>query len=303
MTAIVPFYNNKPSKEEMDKQIRALNNIYDLVNVTYNKYKNLEINDKVLKKEFDRIKTKINHHLWLNYDDTQKYLKSTNYFLEHLDNFDEDTEDYFTVIIHTLLTDINKSRYLDLSLNFQEVLVKTMYNSDVSYSFYDKASDILLSDELKDKLEKLSKSNSKIFRKCQTILDGVDFESSSKHDYSEDIELLKDNDKISTFFFGKEEFTLDDIFTTVENTAEFINTFDVQKYDDISLDAIRKIKKLKLLSNDKQISFLSDVRLFSENNNISLFEKIELILQIADIYLKEFDNSKVVEINFGDRKK
>ncbi len=303
MAVIVPFDSSKHFKEDKDKQIRALNNIYDLVNVTFNKYENLTANDKILKKEFDRIKAKINYNLWLNYEDIQKYLESTNYFLNKLEGFDEDNEDYFTVIIHTLLTDINKDKYLNLSLEFQEVLVKTMYNSDISYSYYGKASEVLISDEIKDRLEILSKSNPNIFRKCQTILDGVDFESSKKHDYSEDIELLKDNNKITAFFFGKEDFDLDDIYMTAENALSFINLFGLQDYEEISITSLEKIKKINLLPKEKQQSFFNDIRLFSENNNINLFEKVNLVLQITNIYLNELNNSKVVEVNFENRKK
>lgn len=300
MAEVIDFSKNREYSKAQKDDVRKLKNYVDSI---YKDYYNLSDNDKILKKEFDKIYLKIMNNNWISEKSLDKFLKDIQYFLDNLVMFDDNLYDMYPIIIYTVLVDTLKLKYLDLDIEVKDAIMRSVYNSGINYSFYKKAGQIILNEEVITRIEKLIKKNIDNFIVLESILSDADYSFSKNPDVSDAVNLLdgfnKKDDIEDERLISKEEFTIDDVYNLcleqINLLMEFSDAFFTEK-------DIKKLEKIKLLKKGNEIlqkEFLNFVRMINNSNNINLIDKIRKIIELIDIFVVE--DNKVIEVDFKKR--
>lgn len=300
MAEVIDFSKNREYSKAQKDDVRKLKNYVDSI---YKDYYNLSDNDKILKKEFDKIYLKIMNNNWISEKNLDKFLKDIQYFLDNLVMFDDNLYDMYPIIIYTVLVDTLKLKYLDLDIEVKDAIMRSVYNSGISYSLYKKAGQIILNEEVITRIEKLIKKNIDNFIVLESILGDADYSFSKNPDVSDAVNLLdgfnKKDDIEDERLISKEEFTIDDVYNLcleqINLLMEFSDAFFTEK-------DIKKLEKIKLLKKGNEIlqkEFLNFVRMINNSNNINLIDKIRKIIELIDIFVVE--DNKVIEVDFKKR--
>lgn len=300
MAEVIDFSKNREYSKAQKDDVRKLKNYVDSI---YKDYYNLSDNDKILKKEFDKIYLKIMNNNWISEKNLDKFLKDIQYFLDNLVMFDDNLYDMYPIIIYTVLVDTLKLKYLDLDIEVKDAIMRSVYNSGINYSFYKKAGQIILNEEVITRIEKLIKKNIDNFIVLESILGDADYSFSKNPDVSDAVNLLdgfnKKDDIEDERLISKEEFTIDDVYNLcleqINLLMEFSDAFFTEK-------DIKKLEKIKLLKKGNEIlqkEFLNFVRMINNSNNINLIDKIRKIIELIDIFVVE--DNKVIEVDFKKR--
>ncbi len=300
MAEVIDFSKHREYSKAQKDDVRKLKNYVDSI---YKDYYNLRDNDKILKKEFDKIYLKIMNNNWISEKNLDKFLKDIQYFLDNLVMFDENLYDMYPIIIYTVLVDTLKIKYLDLDIEVKDAIMRSVYNSEISYSFYKKAGQIILNEEVITRIEKLIKKDMKNFRILETILCDSDYSFSKNPDVRDTVAFLDEYNNPDDMHYeslvSKDEFTIDEIYDLcleqINLLMEFSDAFFTKK-------DIKRLEKIKLLKNGKDYlveEFLKCVKLINSSNNINLIDKIRKIIDLIDIFVVA--DNKVIEVDFKKR--
>ena len=300
MAEVIDFNKRREYSKAQKDDVRKLKNYVDSI---YKDYYNLSDNDKILKKEFDKIYLKIMNNNWISEKNLDKFLKDIQYFLDNLVMFDESLYDMYPIIIYTVLVDTLKLKYLDLDIEVKDAIMRSVYNSGINYSFYKKAGQIILNEEVITRIEKLIKKDINNFRTLETILCDADYSFSKNPDVSDAVNLLdgynKKDDIEDERLISKEEFTIDEIYDAcleqINLLMEFSDTFFTKK----DIKRLEQIKLLKDADSYVQMGFVNFVKILNNINNINLIDKIRKIVDLIDIFVVR--DNKVIQVDFKKR--
>ena len=295
MAEVIDFCKHREYSKLQKEDVRKLKNYVDSI---YKDYYDLSDNDKILKKEFDKIYLKIMSNNWISEKNLDKYLKDIQYFLDNLVMFDENLYDMYPIIIYTVLVDTLKLKYLDLDIDVKDAIMRSVYNSGISYSFYKKAGQIILNEEVFARIEKLIKKDINNFRTIETILTESDYSFNKNPDISDTLnylDVLEGDNSLSL----KPGFTIDDVYDVCSENIEVFMEFSNLLFSENDFARLKKIRSLKRSDNKTKEEFLRCVSLINNNNNINLLEKTRRILYIADALV--VDDSKIIEVDFKKR--
>ncbi len=295
MAEVIDFSKHREYSKSQKDDIRKLKNYVDSI---YKDYYDLSDNDKILKKEFDKIYLKIMNNNWISEKNLAKFLKDIQYFLDNLVMFDENLYDMYPIIIYTVLVDTLKLKYLDLDIEVKDAIMRSVYNSGISYSFYKKAGQIILNEEVITRIEKLIKKDINNFRTLETILCDADYSFSKNPNISDTLGYLDalEGDNRLDLIHG---FTIDDVYDMCSENIEILTEFSNLLFSESDFARLKKIRKMKNCDNKTKEEFLKCVTLINNSNNINLLEKIRRILYIADALV--IDGSKIIEVDFKKR--
>ena len=295
MAEVIDFSKHREYSKAQKDDIRKLKNYVDSI---YKDYYDLSDNDKILKKEFDKIYLKIMNNNWISEKNLAKFLKDIQYFLDNLVMFDESLYDMYPIIIYTVLVDTLKLKYLDLDIEVKDAIMRSVYNSGISYSFYKKAGQIILNEEVITRIEKLIKKDINNFRTLETILCDADYSFSKNPNISDTLgylDALEGDNRLDL----KHGFTIDDVYDMCSENIEILTEFSNLLFSESDFARLKKIRKMKNCDNKTKEEFLKCVTLINNSNNINLLEKIRRILYIADALV--IDGSKIIEVDFKKR--
>ena len=295
MAEVIDFSKHREYSKAQKDDIRKLKNYVDSI---YKDYYDLSDNDKILKKEFDKIYLKIMNNNWISEKNLAKFLKDIQYFLDNLVMFDESLYDMYPIIIYTVLVDTLKLKYLDLDIEVKDAIMRSVYNSGISYSFYKKAGQIILNEEVITRIEKLIKKDINNFRTLETILCDADYSFSKNPNISDTLgylDALEGDNRLDL----KHGFTIDDVYDICSENIEILTEFSNLLFSESDFARLKKIRKMKNCDNKTKEEFLKCVTLINNSNNINLLEKIRRILYIADALV--IDGSKIIEVDFKKR--
>lgn len=300
MAEVIDFSKHREYSKAQKDDVRKLKNYVDSI---YKDYYNLSDNDKILKKEFDKIYLKIMNNNWISEKNLDKFLKDIQYFLDNLVMFDDNLYDMYPIIIYTVLVDTLKLKYLDLDIEVKDAIMRSVYNSGINYSFYKKAGQIILNEEVITRIEKLIKKDINNFRTLETILSDADYSFSKNPDVSDAVNLLdgynKKDDIEDERLISKEEFTIDEIYDAcleqINLLMEFSDTFFTKK----DIKRLEQIKLLKDADSYVQMGFVNFVKILNNSNNINLIDKIRKIVDLIDIFVVR--DNKVIQVDFKKR--
>ena len=295
MAEVIDFCKHREYSKLQKEDVRKLKNYVDSI---YKDYYDLSDNDKILKKEFDKIYLKIMSNNWISEKNLDKYLKDIQYFLDNLVMFDENLYDMYPIIIYTVLVDTLKLKYLDLDIDVKDAIMRSVYNSGICYSFYKKAGQIILNEEVFARIEKLIKKDINNFRTIETILTEADYSFNKNPDISDTLnylDVLEGDNSLSL----KPGFTIDDVYDVCSENIEVFMEFSNLLFSENDFARLKKIRSLKRSDNKTKEEFLRCVSLINNNNNINLLEKTRRILYIADALV--VDDSKIIEVDFKKR--
>lgn len=295
MAEVIDFSKHREYSKAQKDDIRKLKNYVDSI---YKDYYDLSDNNKILKKEFDKIYLKIMNNNWISEKNLAKFLKDIQYFLDNLVMFDENLYDMYPIIIYTVLVDTLKLKYLDLDIEVKDAIMRSVYNSGISYSFYKKAGQIILNEEVITRIEKLIKKDINNFRTLETILCDADYSFSKNPNISDTLGYLDalEGDNRLDLNHG---FTIDDVYDMCSENIEILTEFSNLLFSESDFARLKKIRKMKNCDNKTKEEFLKCVTLINNSNNINLLEKIRRILYIADALV--IDGSKIIEVDFKKR--
>ena len=300
MAEVIDFSKHREYSKAQKDDIRKLKNYVDSI---YKDYYDLSDNDKILKKEFDKIYLKIMNNNWISEKNLAKFLKDIQYFLDNLVMFDENLYDMYPIIIYTVLVDTLKLKYLDLDIEVKDAIMRSVYNSGISYSFYKKAGQIILNEEVIARIEMLVKKDMNNFRVLESILSDVDYSFSKNPDVSDAINLLdgynKKEDINDERLISKEEFTIDEIYNSCLEQINLLMEFSDAFFNKEDIKRLEKIKLLKKGNDVLKIEFLNLVKIINNSNNINLIDKIRKIIELIDIFV--VSDNKVIEVDFKKR--
>ena len=300
MAEVIDFSKHREYSKAQKDDVRKLKNYVDSI---YKDYYNLSDNDKILKKEFDKIYLKIMNNNWISEKNLDEFLKDIQYFLNNLVMFDANLYDMYPIIIYTVLVDTLKLKYLDLDIEVKDAIMRSVYNSGISYSFYKKAGQIILNEEVIVRIEMLVKKDMNNFRVLESILSDVDYSFSKNPDVSDAINLLdgynKKEDINDERLISKEEFTIDEIYNSCLEQINLLMEFSDAFFNKEDIKRLEKIKLLKKGNDVLKIEFLNLVKIINNSNNINLIDKIRKIIELIDIFV--VSDNKVIEVDFKKR--
>lgn len=300
MAEVIDFSKHREYSKAQKDDVRKLKNYVDSI---YKDYYNLSDNDKILKKEFDKIYLKIMNNNWISEKNLDEFLKDIQYFLNNLVMFDANLYDMYPIIIYTVLVDTLKLKYLDLDIEVKDAIMRSVYNSGISYSFYKKAGQIILNEEVIARIEMLVKKDMNNFRVLESILSDVDYSFSKNPDVSDAINLLdgynKKEDINDERLISKEEFTIDEIYNSCLEQINLLMEFSDAFFNKEDIKRLEKIKLLKKGNDVLKIEFLNLVKIINNSNNINLIDKIRKIIELIDIFV--VSDNKVIEVDFKKR--
>ena len=297
MAEVIDFSKHREYSKAQKDEVRKLKNYVDRI---YKDYYNLTDNDKVLKKQFDKIYLKIMNNNWINEKDLDKFLKDIQYFLDNLVMFDENLYDMYPIIIYTVLVDTLKLKYLDLDIEVKDAIMRSIYNSGIGYSFYKKVGQIILNEEVISRIEKLIKKDINNFQVLEALLVDQDYLADKNRDISDAVMLLdaynKDDEIEDERLISQEEFTLDDIYDACLEQVNLLLEFSDAFFTEKDKNRLNKIHLLKTAGSFLQTEFINFVKIINNSNNINLIDKVRKIIELIDIFIVSDD--KVIKVDF-----
>lgn len=297
MAEVIDFSKHREYSKAQKDEVRKLKNHVDSI---YKDYYNLTDNDKVLKKQFDKIYLKIMNNNWINEKDLDKFLKDIQYFLDNLVMFDENLYDMYPIIIYTVLVDTLKLKYLDLDIEVKDAIMRSIYNSGIGYSFYKKVGQIILNEEVISRIEKLIKKDINNFQVLEALLVDQDYLADKNRDISDAVMLLdaynKDDEIEDERLISQEEFTLDDIYDACLEQVNLLLEFSDAFFTEKDKNRLNKIHLLKTAGSFLQTEFINFVKIINNSNNINLIDKVRKIIELIDIFIVSDD--KVIKVDF-----
>lgn len=300
MAEVIDFSKHREYSKAQKDEVRKLKNYVDRI---YKDYYNLTDNDKVLKKQFDKIYLKIMNNNWINEKDLDKFLKDIQYFLDNLVMFDENLYDMYPIIIYTVLVDTLKLKYLDLDIEVKDAIMRSIYNSGIGYSFYKKVGQIILNEEVISRIEKLIKKDINNFQVLEALLVDQDYLADKNRDISDAVMLLdaynKDDEIEDERLISQEEFTLDDIYDACLEQVNLLLEFSDAFFTEKDKNRLNKIHLLKTAGSFLQTEFINFVKIINNSNNINLIDKVRKIIELIDIFIVSDD--KVIKVDFRKR--
>ena len=300
MAEVIDFSKHREYSKAQKDDVRKLKNYVDSI---YKDYYNLSDNDKILKKEFDKIYLKIMNNNWISEKNLDKFLKDIQYFLDNLVMFDENLYDMYPIIIYTVLVDTLKLKYLDLDIEVKDAIMRSVYNSGISYSFYKKAGQIILNEEVITRIKNLIEKDLDNYRILESILSDADYSFSKNPDVSDAVNLLdgfnKKDDIEDERLISKEEFTIDDVYNLCLEQINLLMEFSDAFFTKKDIKKLEKIKLLKTAGSFLQMEFINFVKIINNSNNINLIDKIRKIVDLIDIFVVR--DNKVIEVDFKKR--
>lgn len=300
MAEVIDFSKHREYSKAQKDDVRKLKNYVDSI---YKDYYNLSDNDKILKKEFDKIYLKIMNNNWISEKNLDKFLKDIQYFLDNLVMFDDNLYDMYPIIIYTVLVDTLKLKYLDLDIEVKDAIMRSVYNSGISYSFYKKAGQIILNEEVITRIEKIIKKDINNFIVLESILSDADYSFNKNPDVSDAIKFLDGYNKKDYIederLISKEEFTIDDVYNLCLEQINLLMEFSDAFFTKKDIKKLEKIKLLKTAGSFLQMEFINFVKIINNSNNINLIDKIRKIIELIDIFVVE--DNKVIEVDFKKR--
>lgn len=300
MAEVIDFSKHREYSKAQKDEVRKLKNYVDRI---YKDYYNLTDNDKVLKKQFDKIYLKIMNNNWINEKDLDKFLKDIQYFLDNLVMFDENLYDMYPIIIYTVLVDTLKLKYLDLDIEVKDAIMRSIYNSGIGYSFYKKVGQIILNEEVISRIEKLIKKDINNFQVLEALLIDQDYLADKNRDISDAVMLLdaynKDDEIEDERLISQEEFTLDDIYDACLEQVNLLLEFSDAFFTEKDKNRLNKIHLLKTAGSFLQTEFINFVKIINNSNNINLIDKVRKIIELIDIFIVSDD--KVIKVDFRKR--
>lgn len=300
MAEVIDFSKHREYSKAQKDEVRKLKNYVDRI---YKDYYNLTDNDKVLKKQFDKIYLKIMNNNWINEKDLDKFLKDIQYFLDNLVMFDENLYDMYPIIIYTVLVDTLKLKYLDLDIEVKDAIMRSIYNSGIGYSFYKKVGQIILNEEVISRIEKLIKKDINNFQVLEALLVDQDYLADKNRDISDAVMLLdaynKDDEIEDERLISQEEFTLDEIYDACLEQVNLLLEFSDAFFTEKDKNRLNKIYLLKTADSFLQTEFINFVKIINNSNNINLIDKVRKIIELIDIFVVSDD--KVINVDFRKR--
>lgn len=300
MAEVIDFSKHREYSKAQKDEVRKLKNYVDRI---YKDYYNLTDNDKVLKKQFDKIYLKIMNNNWINEKDLDKFLKDIQYFLDNLVMFDENLYDMYPIIIYTVLVDTLKLKYLDLDIEVKDAIMRSIYNSGIGYSFYKKVGQIILNEEVISRIEKLIKKDINNFQVLEALLVDQDYLADKNRDISDAVMLLdaynKDDEIEDERLISQEEFTLDEIYDACLEQVNLLLEFSDAFFTEKDKNRLNKIHLLKTTDSFLQTEFINFVKIINNSNNINLIDKVRKIIELIDIFVVSDD--KVINVDFRKR--
>ena len=297
MAEVIDFSKHREYSKAQKDEVRKLKNHVDSI---YKDYYNLTDNDKVLKKQFDKIYLKIMNNNWINEKDLDKFLKDIQYFLDNLVMFDENLYDMYPIIIYTVLVDTLKLKYLDLDIEVKDAIMRSIYNSGIGYSFYKKVGQIILNEEVISRIEKLIKKDINNFQVLEALLVDQDYLADKNRDISDAVMLLdaynKDDEIEDERLISQEEFTLDEIYDACLEQVNLLLEFSDAFFTEKDKNRLNKIHLLKTAGSFLQTEFINFVKIINNSNNINLIDKVRKIIELIDIFIVSDD--KVIKVDF-----
>ncbi len=297
MAEVIDFSKHREYSKAQKDEVRKLKNYVDRI---YKDYYNLTDNDKVLKKQFDKIYLKIMNNNWINEKDLDKFLKDIQYFLDNLVMFDENLYDMYPIIIYTVLVDTLKLKYLDLDIEVKDAIMRSIYNSGIGYSFYKKVGQIILNEEVISRIEKLIKKDINNFQVLEALLVDQDYLADKNRDISDAVMLLdaynKDDEIEDERLISQEEFTLDEIYDACLEQVNLLLEFSDAFFTEKDKNRLNKIYLLKTADSFLQTEFINFVKIINNSNNINLIDKVRKIIELIDIFIVSDD--KVIKVDF-----
>ena len=300
MAEVIDFSKHREYSKTQKDNVRKLKNYVDSI---YKDYYNLSENDKVLKKAFDKIYLKIMNNNWISEKNLDKYLNDIQYFLDNLVMFDDTMYDMYPIIIYTVLVDTLKLKYLDLDIEVKDAIMRSVYNSEISYSFYKKAGQIILNDEVIARIEKLIKKDMNNFRILESILSDSDYSFTKTPDVSDAISFLDGYNKKEEVedekLLSQDEFTINDIYEACLEQINLLMEFSDVFFTKKDIERLEKIKLLEKGDSFLKNEFLNFVKIINNSKNINLIDKIRKIIELIDIFIVK--DNKVIEVDFKKR--
>lgn len=300
MAEVIDFSKHREYSKAQKDEVRKLKNYVDSI---YKDYYNLTDNDKVLKKQFDKIYLKIMNNNWISEKDLDKFLKDIQYFLDNLVMFDENLYDMYPIIIYTVLVDTLKLKYLDLDIEVKDAIMRSIYNSGIGYSFYKKVGQIILNEEVISRIEKLIKKDINNFQVLEALLVDQDYLADKNRDISDAVMLLdaynKDDEIEDERLISQEEFTLDEIYDACLEQVNLLLEFSDAFFTEKDKNRLNKIHLLKTADSFLQTEFINFVKIINNSNNINLIDKVRKIIELIDIFIVSDD--KVINVDFRKR--
>lgn len=300
MAEVIDFSKHREYSKAQKDEVRKLKNYVDRI---YKDYYNLTDNDKVLKKQFDKIYLKIMNNNWISENDLDKFLKDIQYFLDNLVMFDENLYDMYPIIIYTVLVDTLKLKYLDLDIEVKDAIMRSIYNSGIGYSFYKKVGQIILNEEVISRIEKLIKKDINNFQVLEALLVDQDYLADKNRDISDAVMLLdaynKDDEIEDERLISQEEFTLDEIYDACLEQVNLLLEFSDAFFTEKDKNRLNKIYLLKTADSFLQTEFINFVKIINNSNNINLIDKVRKIIELIDIFIVSDD--KVIKVDFRKR--
>lgn len=191
---------------------------------------------------------------------------------------------------------IYKDRFLSLPEEYMKLITSLFVSFEQSYDItrLDNISDFIFDQNIMESLKNITSENKELFHRCEDIIDeylNSDIPASVSYYAKEEIKFLESSKEESENhgpgFLGygirTPEFIQKRLSEQLENMS-FIFEKDNEKYFSIQSDIDMLPFKIKNMNENCKKSFYSFVNKIDIDKNINPLEKLERILNIADMF-------------------